>query len=153
MKNISGFTLIFFFTSPPHLKSCNRPWIPTTEGLACLVKYIPRFGLGFLSQEFILHSTLQESKLSIIFYIALYKNLSLFFAPFERYEITQKIYILFYFSSTLFKMAKNILTAASLQFHCGIWKILERFEKERKMESNPTLAKTKSRDFWKRKIL
>jgi hypothetical protein len=32
-----------------------------------------------------------------------------FFAPFERYEITQKIFILFYFSSTLFRMAKNKL--------------------------------------------
>ena len=98
-----------------------------------------------------LRSTLQESKLSIIFYIAIYKNLSLFFAPFERYEITQKIYILFYFSSTLFKMAKNILTAAS-EFHCGIWKILERFEKERKMESNPLSPKLKVEIFKKGKF-
>jgi len=74
------------------------------------------------------------------------QEIFLFFAPFEIYEITQKIYILFYFSSTLFQMAKNILTAAS-QYHCGIWKILERFEKERKIESKLTLTKTKSRDF------
>ena len=61
---------------------------------------------------------------------------TLFFAPFQRYEITQKIFILFYFSSTLSRMAKKN-TAAASWFHCGIWKILERFEKERKIESKP----------------
>ena len=40
-------------------------------------------------------------------------------------------------------MAKNILIAAS-QYHCGIWKILERYEKERKIESKRALAKTKT---------
>ena len=40
-------------------------------------------------------------------------------------------------------MAKNILTADP-RFHRGNWKILERFEKERKIESKPALAKTKT---------
>ena len=45
---------------------------------------------------------------------------------------------LFYFTLALHYpewLKKN--TAAASWFHCGIWKILERFEKERKIESKP----------------